>query len=332
MNILWRRRFFLVVSATVTLAPLLWSSAFGSLRVTHQRPLPVSLSAATATSPPDKMLVVTTNLRAAWGDQSDMPVRMKRYVHRLLNQTPYFPDALMLQEVKRRSARRVAALLSNRTGNDYIVAVRPPRIPWSETPKIHTETDSAIVIDRTTTKKLDPGGFISLKYKRSDAADPKSRVEVNRHARLSVEERSGGLRMSLASVHFQYKKLKNRSLWRTYQKKWAQKVAKKLATKYPGTTHTVGGDFNRTRCITPGGAAKCTKNPFWRVFVRHHHYRDVIYKLWREGKKHLGLGGVDFIFTKGTPLKGRIDRYYNKNDASTFYSDHHFVWGLISAR
>jgi endonuclease/exonuclease/phosphatase family metal-dependent hydrolase len=323
------KRFFPLICASVTLVPLLLSSAIAPLRSAASPSL--SLSAASATSPPGKMVVVTSNLRAAWGAQSDMPVRMGRYVNRLLDQTPYFPDVLMLQEVKRSSADKVASLLSDRTGNRYVVAVRPPKVPWHQTPKIRTETDSAIVINRTTTKKLDPGGYISLTFKRSDAADPHTRVEVNQHARLSVAEVSGSLKLSVASVHFQYKLLKNHSLWRTYQKKWAKKVTSKLSEKYPGTRHTVGGDFNRTRCIVPGGPDTCKRNPFWRVFVNHHDYRDSIYKVWRDGKKHLGLGGVDFIFTKGDPTNARTDRDYNKKARSGFYSDHKFVWATVSA-
>jgi endonuclease/exonuclease/phosphatase family metal-dependent hydrolase len=325
-----RKKLFPFIGAAIV-APLLLIGALSPLR-SHASPS-LSLSSASATSPSGKVLVVTTNLRAAWGDQGDMRVRMSRYVDRLLNQAPYFPDVLLLQEVKRNSADRVASLLSRRTRDRYVVAVRPPRIPWRQTPKIRTETDSAIVINRTTTKKLDHGGYISLTFKRSDAADPSKRVEINQHARLSVQEISSGMKLSVASVHFQYRLLKNRALWRPYQKQWAQKVAKKLGAKYPGTIQTVGGDFNRTRCIHPGsGTLTCTKNPFWRKFVNRHHYMDTIYRVWRDGKKHLGLGGVDFIFTKGLPTNAQTDVSYNQRVRSTFYSDHHFVWATISAR
>jgi endonuclease/exonuclease/phosphatase family metal-dependent hydrolase len=325
-----RKKLFPFIGAAVVASLLL----LGALAPVGSHASPsLSLSAASATSPSGKVVVVTSNLRAAWGNQRDMRVRMGRYVDRLLNQTPYYPDVLLLQEVKRDSAQRVASLLSSRTGDRYVVAVRPPKIPWRETPKIRTETDSGIVINETTTKKLDHGGYISLTFKRSDAADPSKRVEINQHARLSVQEISSGMKLSVASVHFQYQLLKNHPLWRTYQKKWAAKVNKKLQQKYPGTIHTVGGDFNQTRCIHPGGGIlTCRRNPFWREFVNRHHYMDSIYKVWRDGRKHLGLGGVDFIFTKGNPVNAMTDRSYNKKARSTFYSDHRFVWATISAR
>jgi hypothetical protein len=140
------------------------------------------------------------------------------------------------------------------------------------------------------------------------------------------------MRLSLASLHYQYQLLKSRSLRHTYQKLWTQKVTRKLSVKYPGTVHTAGGDFNSTRCIHPGAPiASCKKSPFWRLFVHRHNYSDAIYKMWRDGTKKLGLGGVDFIFTKGTPTAARTDRYYNKSDRSTFYSDHRFVWTLLGS-
>jgi hypothetical protein len=326
-----RKRLLPLTCAAVTVGSLLVSAAMAPVKPSRSHPS-MSLSAASASSPPGKMVVVSSNLLAGLGNQPPMRPRMALYVDRLLNQTPYFPDVLLLQEVKRSSADRVAYLLSKKTGDRYVVAVRPPWVPWHQTPRIRTETDSGIVINATTTKKLDHGGYISLTYKRSDALDPTDRVEINQHARLSVKERDGGLKLGVASVHFQYKRLKNRGLWRFYQKKWAKKVTAKLTSKYPGTQHTVGGDFNRPRCIHPGSPLTCKKNPFWRVFVNRRHYRDSIYKVWRDGKKHLGLGGVDFIFTKGNPTNARDDRSYAPQSSTDFYSDHRFLWAVISAR
>ncbi|MEA2486032.1 MAG: hypothetical protein QOD46_1143, partial [Actinomycetota bacterium] len=178
-----RKRLFPLTCAAVTVGALLLSAAMAPARPSAAPRPSMSLSAASASSPPGKMVVVSSNLLAGLGDQPPMRPRMALYVDRLLNQTPYYPDVLMLQEVKRSSADRVAYLLSKKTGDRYVVAVRPPRIPWHQTPRIRTETDSGIVINATTTKKLDRGGYISLTYKRSDALDPTDRVEINQHAR-----------------------------------------------------------------------------------------------------------------------------------------------------
>jgi hypothetical protein len=327
-----RKRMFPLTCAAVTVGSLLLSAAMVPAHPSGTAHRSMALSAASASSPPGKMVVVSSNLLAGLGDQPAMRPRMALYVSRLLDQTPYYPDVLLLQEVKRKSADRVAYLLSRETGDRYVVAVRPPWIPWHQNLRTRWERDSGIVINATTTKKLDRGGYISLTYKRSDAADPTERVEINQHARLSVAEKDGGLKLGVASVHFQYKRLKNRALWRFYQKKWAKKVTAKLASKYPGTQATVGGDFNRTRCIRPGSPLTCKRNPFWRVFVNRRNYRDSIYKVWRDGKKHLGLGGVDFIFTKADPTNARDDRSYDPQSPTEFYSDHRFLWAVVSTR
>ncbi|HEV3471889.1 MAG TPA: hypothetical protein VG408_01610, partial [Actinomycetota bacterium] len=147
---------------------------------------------ATETSPPDRMLVVTTNVQEAWGtDDMRSQSELNRYVDRLIDQVPFIPDVVMLQEVRRKSAAYVRDRLSRATGHTYGWGVRPPRRPWSQNPKIRTETDSAILIDTDTVEKVDAGGFISLTYARKHAADNVERVEITRHARVSVRELVG---------------------------------------------------------------------------------------------------------------------------------------------
>ena len=63
---------------------------------------------ATEASPPGRVVVVTTNLQEAWqtADVRDHS-EMENYVERLIDQLPYFPDVVLLQEVKLSSARYV---------------------------------------------------------------------------------------------------------------------------------------------------------------------------------------------------------------------------------
>src|SRR5687768_17287391 len=75
-----------------------------------------SAAQASAHSPPGQLLVVATNLLEAWGDEANNNSEMDIYVSRLLNQVPYLPDVLLLQEVKYRSARYVKNLLTRETG------------------------------------------------------------------------------------------------------------------------------------------------------------------------------------------------------------------------
>lgn len=114
-------------------------------------------------SPQDEVLVVTTNLQEGFGEADlENIYELERYADRLATQLPYIPDVLLLQEVRRKSARAAARLLTNTFDQSYVVAVEPPRYPTRSTPKIRTETSSAIVMNEETMRKIEAGGFIGL--------------------------------------------------------------------------------------------------------------------------------------------------------------------------
>ncbi|MDQ4065680.1 MAG: hypothetical protein M3161_06500, partial [Actinomycetota bacterium] len=244
---------------------------------------------ATEASPPERVVVVTTNLQEAWSrqtddlkDQSELDI----YVQRLLDQLPYFPDVLLLQEVRRKSARYVKDLLTQETGDTYGWGVMPPRKPWRNTESVRIETDSAVLFNADAMRKLDDGGFISLTYKRSHAADQVERVERTQHARVSLIERDGDLMVAGASVHMQYGHLQERHIDR-YQVQWTDKLAQVMADRYPDALRNIGGDFNQDRCQQPGsGIETCDKEPFWQNLTEAPwNYSDVIYEVYLEGKR-----------------------------------------------
>lgn len=283
-------------------------------------------------SPAGEMLIVTTNLQEAW-QTADMRSQseLDNYVERLLDQVPYVPDVLMLQEVRRKSGAYVRDLLSDATGDTYKWALRPPRRPWTQNPKRRTETDSAILFNAATTRALDGGGYISLTYRREHAADKVERVETTRHARLSVSERAGELELAAASVHLQYGHLLERYVDR-YQTAWTNKLARALANAYPDAVRNVGGDFNQDRCATKTGARDCTKSIFWRNLIDDPwNYSDALYEVFLDGKDGVGLGGVDFIFTTGAALDAGSDTTYDKSNPNQFYSDHRFFWAVVGS-
>lgn len=285
---------------------------------------------ATQTSPADRILVVTTNVQEAWGTE-DMRSQseLNRYVDRLIDQVPFIPDVVMLQEVRRKSAAFIRDRLTKVTGHTYGWGVRPPRRPWSQNPKKRTETDSAILIDTDTVSKLDDGGFVSLTYERKHAADKVERVEITRHARVSVRERDGDLTLAAASVHMQYGHLLDRHVDR-YQVAWTDKLARVMANRYPNAARTIGGDFNKDRCAEKSGARSCRKALFWQNLTDDPwNFKDVLFEVFLAGKDGVGLGGVDFIFSTGDPTNAGSDTSYDKSDPSEFYSDHRFFWGVI---
>lgn len=291
---------------------------------------PAAQGQATDTSPADRILVVTTNVQEAFGtDDLRSQSELNRYVDRLIDQVPFFPDVVMLQEVRRKSAAYIRDRLSRATGHTYGWGVRPPRRPWTQNPRKRTETDSAILIDTDTVAKTSNGGFISLTYERRHAADNVERVEITRHARVSVRELDGDLTLAAASVHLQYGHLKERHVDR-YQVVWTDKLARVMADRHPNAARTIGGDFNKDRCAERSGARTCRKSLFWRNLTDDPwNYDDVLFEVFLAGKEGVGLGGVDFIFSTGDPTNAGSDTSYNKNDASEFYSDHRFYWGVI---
>ncbi|MDQ3963917.1 MAG: endonuclease/exonuclease/phosphatase family protein [Actinomycetota bacterium] len=285
---------------------------------------------AIATSPANRILVVTTNVQEAWGT-ADMRSQseLNRYVDRLVDQVPFVPDVVMLQEVRRKSAAYIRDRLTRATGHKFGWGVRPPRRPWTQNPRKRTETDSAILIDTDAVEKVDDGGFISLTYERKHATDNIERVEITRHARVSVRELDGDLTLAAASVHMQYGHLKERHVDR-YQVTWTDKLARVMANRYPNAARTIGGDFNQDRCAERSGARTCRKSLFWRNLTdAPWNYKDVLFEVFLSGKNGVGLGGVDFIFTTGDPTNAGSDTSYDKSDAAEFYSDHRFFWGVV---
>lgn len=289
-----------------------------------------SAARATDHSPPGRLLVVDTNLQEAWGDEANENSEMKNYVSRLLDQLPYLPDVLLLQEVKLKSARYVRDLLTKETGDTYAFGWKPPRVPWTQTPRRRWERDSGILINSATVRKLDTGDWIDLTYERKHAADKIERVETTRHARVSVQERDGDLRIAGASVHLQYGHL-DRRFDTLYQNRWTDKLATTMATKYPNAVRVIAGDFNKDRCMGDTTVRNCDEAPFWANLTSPDHaYDDALYRVFRDGKEGVGLGGVDFIFTTGKPEDAGSDTTYTKSEA-TFYSDHRFFWALIGS-
>ena len=282
-------------------------------------------------SPEGQLLVVSTNLQEAWQDDANNNSEMKNYVSRLLDQLPYLPDVLLLQEVKLRSARFVKKLLTDQTGEVYGFGWKPPRQPWTQNPQRRWEMDNGILINTETVQKLDTGGWIDLTYERAHAADKVERVETTRQARVSVQERQGDLKLGAASVHLQYGHLLEKYDTQ-YQNEWTDKLATVLANKYPKAVRVIAGDFNKDRCVGSSDVRSCDKAPFWdNLTSADYAYDDSLYRVFRNGKEGVGLGGVDFIFTTGKPEDAGSDTTYDKSDNATFYSDHRFFWALIGS-
>lgn len=289
----------------------------------------VSTAQATDHSPPDEMMVVTTNLQEAWQDEANDNSEMDKYVARLLAQLPHLPDVLLLQEVKLKSARYVKDLLTTTTGDTYGWGHKPPAQPWIQNLKRRWEMDNAILFNTETTRKVGKSDWIDLTYKRAHAADKVERVETTRHGTVSLTERDGDMTLASITVHLQYGHLEPRYDPK-YQVTWTDRLAQALDNRYPGAVHAIGGDFNEDRCVGESGVSNCDEAPFWHnLTTAPWNYEDSVYRVFRNGKDGVGLGGVDFIFTTGRPIDAGSDKSYDRHNPATFYSDHRFYWAEI---
>ena len=101
-------------------------------------------------SPPRQLLILSANLQEARPrDMSD--AEMVNFARRVRRVVPYAPDAVLLQEVVKSSAARVARLLKDTTGFGFDVAVSPGPEPVVRTEGEHIVVrDTAILLNRVT--------------------------------------------------------------------------------------------------------------------------------------------------------------------------------------
>lgn len=281
-------------------------------------------------SPEGQLLVVTTNLKEAFdngdiGENSDMAA----YVRRLLNQVPYVPDALMVQEVRRSSAAVVARFLTEATGMSYRVAAKPGDPPWTEKGGKIIDRETAIIVNSATVEVLGRAGRFTTSYETADA-NPQEPVRVRHHRTLSIREIAGGSSLSLASVHYvQNHFLESYSVGETYKAQWVQKTARVLdqASGERGTQATViGGDFNASRGKRDSQTNHSHSAWLLGITGDPFNFLDAVWEVTREG-------GPDYLLTRAGVIDAGVDIYYDTQEAQRagyFYSDHRFRWALIA--
>ncbi|HVF53515.1 MAG TPA: endonuclease/exonuclease/phosphatase family protein [Actinomycetota bacterium] len=289
-----------------------------------------SAAASLGKSPAGEILVITTNLQEAFGqadvaDTSDM----EEYVRRLLDQVPYVPDVLLLQEVRRSTTSAVASLLRKQTGHRFVTIVKPGDPPWVEMDDRIIDRESGILINTTTMETKGTTGTIRTSYPRADAA-PSERVRVRHHAFATVGELDGAARISVASTHYVQKSfLRTEQLADEYKRRWVLRTADVLqvqAGKWNASMAAIGGDFNATRGERDD-QAEHSYSPWLTGITRSpYEYRDAVWEITK-------IGGPDFIMTTGNLVNAGLDQYYEAKAARRhgyFYSDHRFRWAVVA--
>ncbi|MDQ3877818.1 MAG: hypothetical protein M3290_05640 [Actinomycetota bacterium] len=287
-------------------------------------------------APSHDLVVVTANLDEVFVPQDvahghDMLV----FAHRVRFGVSSAPDVVLLQEVTRSVAKEVAMRLSREIGKKYVVAVAPGPVAWHQVGDKMFATETAILLNSSTMRRLGRGGYITNTYAAKDTAPgiPNTRKGV---AYALAQQRSTGTKYALASLHFVPNwNFSSHDVSYEYKRQWSARVAHIVKTKYPTAVPIIGGDFNSPRCLNKS-SEDCIQAPFWRLMTSGLHFSDTLYAYGQQ----IGMGhvpakpGVDFIFTKaGTTAAGSDYTYTDQNgaDPQKFYSDHQFHWAQIHA-
>ncbi len=291
-------------------------------------------TAAVAETPPGRVLVIDANLQEAYGNHDLASMReLAVFAGRVLQRVPARPDVFLLQEVRRKSARRVARLFTLRTGNEYVVAVKPGRRPSHQVaPHRYVHTETAILLNKSTMERLSGGGFVKGKYAPWARARGSNFV-IRRFAFVLARERASGMRLPLASLHFNNtSSFRSRSAAQFYKNKWSKHIANNLRRRYGHhrNAYVVAGDFNQDYCA-------------FRVH-RHCHPHSTFYKTLKHDpydftdavRRVIGGHGVDMIFTNARVRNAGKDENYNWHKAighrRSYYADHQFRWAVIGRR
>jgi hypothetical protein len=220
-------------------------------------------------------------------------------------------------------------VLTRRTGQRYIVAVRPIRNTTIEYPDKAWHTETAIVINARTMAVAKRGGYFAALYP-SSAAAPGERIQVKNHAHVLLREKGTGLEVPVASVHYTNAgNMRSASVSDYWRGVWSRKLERLMHRRYrasaPAKLSNIGGDFNMVRCAS-GSFQSCKEAKFWETLTSApHEYTDSMHDLGFPT-------GVDFVFTTGEALRGGIDENgkFPESDRKNYYSDHRFRWTVVS--
>jgi hypothetical protein len=245
----------------------------------------------------DKLVIVTANLNEAYDDKDLRSMKeLAPFAERVVESAPHDPDILLLQEVRRASAKYIADKMSRETGHRYVLATPLGKEPYRSTATKWIERDVGVLLNTETMKSLGKTGVVTT----PKPWGVKDKRMYKEHAYVLAEIRGTGEKIAALSLHFPPSP-GDRSSYAGKFAKWTRKVATVMKNKFPSATRVVGGDFNQVS----QGAHKPVLESFGYTFILP---QDVIL-------------GVDHIYTTGTAGFGGAD------DRKGSYSDHRFFWG-----
>lgn len=299
-------------------------------------------------SPPGQVLVLDNNLLEAFrsADVEDT-TDVQNFVEHVVEQVPYAPDAILLQEVVGPSAENVAALMGEATGFDYAVVVAPGESAFLGG---GVKRETAIVLNADTMQAEDEGGFV-----RTGVPVPGGNQDAKDQAYVLAKERFGDPRLPLVSVHLDPSNPDKAGA--------AQQLAAFVDETYPSASkrqlEVIGGDFNSRRCVereyNMSEPYECEPREFYEVLTDRYGYTDTLLAAGSaEDLRHEGSQRIDYVFARAQALDAAFDferkfRVGTKEEfgeckalytdgrgdeatgacATEFYSDHGIAWALV---
>jgi exonuclease III len=268
---------------------------------------------------------------------------MAVFARRVSTLLPFAPDVLLLQEVGGGSSRLVARLLRERTPFDYRVAIAPgDNVVQKTGDRDEVVWDSAIVVNRSTTKPLDTGGVLTSRYDPGDGV-PGGLARTKQHSYLVTQKNEGGTPIALVSIHFVTSlRLSPKSLGFCYKRQWVKEIAEFFDATYPvpDFVRVIAGDMNNPRCLGSPETVRCEEWPFWKsltaragytdaIFAAHGHSNRALHRQARRGNR-TAKPRIDYIFTSADVAASSHDVTYAARAGDPgFYSDHAFLWARL---
>jgi hypothetical protein len=242
---------------------------------------------------------------------------MNLFTRRVLDLVPNLPDAMLLQEVRAKSARYVARLMTRRTGQRYRVVVNAGKRPYRRRGGTVYKQDCAIVINNTTMRVTGASGYMKIRYRQ------KGTWTVKKNAFAFVTRRNSEaaqpISTALMSTHVPGTNLASR----------VRRMARFLERKFPTTSATqmsvVGGDFNRVAAAGRWDSPRWHR--WWKVMTgARYRYIDTVYAAERNR-------GINFIFARRGVVDAGWDEKYDfraaQGNKTRFYSNHAFRWAVV---
>lgn len=276
---------------------------------------------------PHQVLVVTGNLEEAWDERDKAEAGdLAAFVRRMSELAPHAPDVFLLQEITLAGSRKLVKLLHKETSQRYAIAASAGKSPVNVKPNRVFTRETAILINLRTMKRVGKPRYIDTTHSRRHGVKGTLR-EVKRNAAALVRERSTGLTIPVASVHFHTAgQLRSEKASRRYRKIWSRRIDNVLQRTWPRYRRNavIGGDFNDARHRVRNG--KRVTQRWWEV-MRNRGYRDSIFEVDP-------YGGVDYIFTRTKIAAADLDRSYSPDAAAgtaAYYADHKMRWALLGS-